>query len=134
MALNGLPNANAIKVGQVLKIAGTPLPTSVAPLEYTVQPGDTLYSIARKYNTTVEAICRANGIVNPWYIRVGQKLAIPPGGSSSSPGGNTYVVQPGDTLYSIAARFGKNVWDIVVANNLSDPYWIWVGQVLMIPS
>ncbi|MBC7261163.1 MAG: LysM peptidoglycan-binding domain-containing protein, partial [Chloroflexi bacterium] len=45
----------------------------------------------------------------------------------------TYVVQPGDTLYGIAARFGKNVWDIIAANNLSDPYWIWVGQVLTIP-
>jgi LysM repeat protein len=102
-------------------------------MEYIVQPGDTLFSIARRYNTTVEAIQRANGIVNPWYIRVGQKLVIPQGGTSPLPGGNTYVVQPGDTLYSIAARFGKNVWDIIVANNLTDPYWILVGQVLTIP-
>ncbi len=134
VALNGLPNANYINVGQVLKITGTPSPTSVAPLEHIVQPGDTLYAIARKYNTTVEAICRANGIVNPWYISVGQKLVIPQASTSPSPGGSTYVVQPGDTLYSIAARFGKNVWDIVVANNLSNPNLISVGQVLIIPS
>jgi len=42
-------------------------------------------------------------------------------------------VQPGDTLYSIAARLNKNAWDIVVANNLADPHWISVGQVLVIP-
>ncbi|MBC7232430.1 MAG: LysM peptidoglycan-binding domain-containing protein [Chloroflexi bacterium] len=134
VALNGLPNPNYIRVGQVLKITGTPPPSTGTAAEYTVQPGDTLFSIARRYNTTVEAISRANGIVNPWYIRVGQKLVIPQGGTSTTPsGGSTYVVQPGDTLYSIAARFGKNIWDIVAANNLSDPYWIWVGQVLTIP-
>jgi len=134
VALNGLQNANYIKVGQVLKIAGTPPPTSVPPSEYIVQPGDTLFSIARKYNTTVEAICRANGIVNPWYIHVGQRLILPGGSTTPLPGGSTYVVQAGDTLYSIAARFGKNVWDLVVANNLSNPNLISVGQVLTIPS
>jgi len=133
VALNGLPNANDIRVGQVLKIAGAS-PSTPGPFqEYVVQPGDTLYSIARRYNTTVDAISQANGIVNPWYISVGQKLIIPQGSSPPISSGNTYVVQPGDTLYSIAARFGKNVWDIIVANNLSDPHWISVGQVLVIP-
>nr|MBC7245463.1 LysM peptidoglycan-binding domain-containing protein [Chloroflexota bacterium] len=133
MALNGLQNPNLIRVGQVLKIVGTP-PSPGTTTEYIVQPGDTLFSIARRYNTTVEAISRANGIVNPWYIRVGQKLVIPQSSTPATPStGSTYVVQPGDTLYGIAARFGKNVWDIIAANNLSDPYWIWVGQVLTIP-
>jgi LysM repeat protein len=135
VALNGLQDANTIKVGQVLKIRGALPSPSVAPAEYIVQPGDTLYSIARRYNTTVEAICRANGIVNPWYIRVGQKLSIPSTAvTSSAAGTTTYTVQPGDTLYGIAARFGKSVWDIIVANNLTDPHLIWVGQVLIIPS
>lgn len=132
VALNGLQNPNFIRVGQVLKIVGTPTSPGTTT-EYIVQPGDTLFSIARRYNTTVEAISRANGIVNPWYIRVGQKLVISQGSTPTTPSGSTYVVQPGDTLYSIAARFGKNVWDIIAANNLPDPYWIWVGQVLTIP-
>jgi LysM repeat protein len=137
VALNGLENASYIRVGQVLIISGTavPTPAPAAGGEYTVQAGDTLYSIALRYGTTVEAIQSANGIVNAWYIRVGQKLIIPQGGTSSPPvtGGTTYVVQADDTLYSIAARFGKNVWDIVVANNLADPSLIYVGQVLTIP-
>jgi len=135
MALNNLPSADDISVGQVLKITGTPSPTSDTPLEYTVQLGDTLFSIAQRFGTTVDAISYANGIVNPWFIHVGQKLVISQGSSHAPPsGGNTYVVQPGDTLYSIAARFGKNVWDIIAANNLPDPQWISVGQVLVIPS
>ena len=136
VALNGLQNASYIRVGQVLRISGTASTTTPPATggEYTVQPGDTLYSIARRYNTTVEAIQSANGIVNPWYIRVGQKLIIPQGSTTPpATGGTTYVVQPDDTLYSIAAHFGKNVWDIVVANNLADPSLIYVGQVLTIP-
>jgi LysM repeat protein len=133
VALNKLPNASQIRVGQVLRIAGVPVPTPGTGQEYVVQAGDTLYSIARRFNTTVAAIQSANGIVNPWYISVGQRLVIPQGSTPPSSSGQTYTVQPGDTLYSIAARFSKNVWDIVTANNLADPYWILVGQVLVIP-
>jgi LysM repeat protein len=137
VALNGLQNASYIRVGQVLRISGTASPAPVPGTggEYTVQAGDTLYSIALRYGTTVEAIQSANGIVNPTYIRVGQMLIIPGGSGTPAPtaGGTTYVVQADDTLYSIAARFGKNVWDIVVANNLADPSLIYVGQVLTIP-
>ena len=137
VTLNGLENASYIRVGQVLRISGTasttPIPGSGG--EYTVQAGDTLFSIARRYGTTVEALQSANGIVNPSLIRVGQVLIIPGGGTTPPPttGGTTYVVQADDTLYTIAARFGKNVWDIVVANNLADPSLIYAGQVLTIP-
>jgi LysM repeat protein len=134
-ALNGIQDPASIQVGQVLRIAGTPGSAPGSGGEYVVQAGDTLFSIAQRHNTTVEAIQRANGIVNAWLIQVGQKLVIPQGSlAPSSATGSNYVVQPGDTLYSIAASFGKNVWDLVVANNLSDPYWIYVGQVLTIPS
>jgi len=84
VALNGLQDAALIRVGQVLKISSTSAPAPGPSVEYIVQPGDTLFSIAWRYNTTVEAIQRANGIVNPWYIRVGQKLVIPQGGSAPS--------------------------------------------------
>ena len=137
VALNGLQNASYIRVGQVLRISGTApsTPPTDGGGEYTVQAGDTLYSIARRYGTTVEAIQSANGILNPSYIRAGQKLTIPGASTTPAPttGGTTYVVQADDTLYSIADRFCKNVWDIVVANNLADPSLIYVGQVLIIP-
>jgi LysM repeat protein len=136
VAANGLQDADYIKTAQVLIIPSSQAqPAPGTGNEYTVQAGDTLFSLARRYGTTVEAIQLANGIVNPWYINVGQKLIIPAGSTEPQPppGDNTYIVQAGDTLYSIAARYGKNVWDVIVANNLSDPYWIYPGQVLAIP-
>lgn len=101
---------------------------------YTVKAGDTLSSIARRYGTTVDAIARANHLKNPNYIRVGQKLWIPgSGGGSSSCNGTWYTVQQGDTLYSIARRYGTTVEAITRANGLKDPYVIKTGQKLCIP-
>jgi LysM repeat protein len=102
---------------------------------YTVQPGDTLYSIARRHGTTVDAIAQANGILNPAYIRVGQALLIPtgPAGPLPSPTGGYYTVQRGDNLYRIALRFGTTYWVIAVANNLANPNYIYAGQRLLIP-
>ena len=102
---------------------------------YTVQRGDTLYSIARRYGVTVTAIAQANGILNPAYIRVGQVLLIPSGAPvpPPPPPGGYYVVQRGDNLYRIALRFGTTSWAIAVANNLPNPNRIYVGQRLLIP-
>lgn len=133
MALNGLANANMLSVGQVLRIPDQSS-APVGPNDYVVVAGDTLFSIAQRFGTTVEAIQRANGIINPAMISVGQRLTIPQGSSdtpSSQPG--TYVVQAGDTLYGIAAALGRSVQDLIAANNLSEPYLIVPGQVLIIP-
>ena len=103
---------------------------------HTVQRGDTLYSIARRYGTTVEAIAAANGITNPNLIRVGQKLTIPTSGSPApppSPGEKTYVVQPGDNLFRIALRYNMSYLYLASYNGISDPSRIYVGQVLRIP-
>jgi LysM repeat protein len=99
---------------------------------YTVQPGDTLYSIARRYSTTVQAIAQANGILNPAYIYVGQVLCIP-GAAPLPPSGGYYIVQRGDNLYRIALRFGTTYKAIAVANNLPNPNYIYAGQTLVIP-
>jgi len=138
---NNLSNAAFIRVGQVLTIpqgqpgGGSVPPSSGQQSTYTVQSGDTMYSIASRYGTTVAAIAQANGIVNPAYIRPGQVLIIPGStGEAPSQGSNTYVVQPGDTLTSIAARYGTTVWAIVTANNLPNQNWLSVGQTLIIPA
>lgn len=93
---------------------------------YTVQPGDTLFSIAQRFGSTVEAIAAANNISDPTQIPVGLELIIP---SSET----TYTVQPGDTLFSIAQRFGTTVEAIAERNNIADPAIISVGQELVIP-
>jgi LysM repeat protein len=113
-------------------------PATTAPstgLTYTVQRGDTLSAIAKRFGTTVDAIVRANGITNPSRIVTGQKLIIPGAttSSSSATGGRVYIVQRGDTLSRIAARYGTTVNAIVKANNLSNPNYIYAGQRLIIP-
>ena len=134
---NGISNTSLIRVGQVLCIPSGPTPPPPSDSYYTVQWGDTLYSIARRYGTTVQAIAQANQIYNPSLIHVGQVLHIPgwgpPPSPPSPPPATYYTVQRGDNLYRIARRFGTSVWAIVVANNISNPSLIYPGQVLLIP-
>jgi LysM repeat protein len=138
---NYLPNPNYLRPGQQLFIPGvtpTPAPTPGATptpcpsTVYIVRPGDTLSGIAWRFGTTVRAIMAANGLVNPNYIYVGQRLTIPTCGDPP-PSGRTYIVQYGDSLWKIAMRFGVSMWRLAVVNNLYYPYIIYPGQVLVIP-
>lgn len=129
---NGLADPNKIRAGQTLIIPASP-PPSPGPIRYVVQPGDNLYRISLKFKVSIDAIVALNRIVNPWYIRVGQVLLIPTSGPSVPPVTRTYVVQRGDTVWSIAARFGVTPWSIISLNNLANPNLIFVGQTLLIP-
>ena len=101
---------------------------------YTVKSGDTLSAIANDFGVTVDQLVRWNNISNPNLITVGQILYFSDKSSSGSGSGITYVVQAGDTLSGIAARFGTTVAELVSLNNISDPNLIYVGRVLKIPS
>lgn len=105
---------------------------------HVVQEGDTLWTIASRHGVSVEAIVSANGLSNPDALRLGQRLVIPnsstrtptPAAPSSS---ITYIVQPGDTLWSITAKYRVSVSAIVAANGLSTPDALKLGQRLLIP-
>jgi len=144
--LNNLVNPDILVIGQILSIPGAGQGTQPSSTQgstvYTVQVGDTMFSIAQRFHTTVDAIARANNIYNPWFIYVGQQLVIPveggegaPGSSTAPPGTGqkTYVVQPGDTLYSIALRFNTTVQALISLNNLSSLGLIYPGQILQLP-
>ncbi|GEL07855.1 LysM peptidoglycan-binding domain-containing protein [Salisediminibacterium halotolerans] len=82
VSLNKISNPNLIQVGQVLKLkkdaTASPSPSpSPSTANYTVKSGDTLYAIARRYNTSVQKITSANNISNINVIRIGQVLKIP---------------------------------------------------------
>jgi len=109
-----------------------PTPSSAGPVYHTVQAGENLYRISLRYGTTVNAIVAANDLLNANSVYVGQVLLIPVGGQAQ-PGPTTYVVQPGDTLYSIARRFGTTVDALAAHNGIAPPYAIMVGQTLRIP-
>ena len=136
--LNDL-GTNTIYVGQALQIPNTGSSGTTTPdtqTTYVVQKGDTLYSIALKYGTTPNAIIRKNNLKNN-TLTVGQTLTIPndvesTGDYSDMSNSNTYVVQRGDSLYSIANAYNVSVNDLRNINNLTSDI-LSVGQVLIIP-
>ena len=88
------------------------------------------------FGTTTTAIAQANGITNTSRISTGQRLRIPGAGTAttgSTTGGRVYIVQRGDNLSRIAAKYGVTVNAIVRANNLKNPSLIYAGQRLVIP-
>jgi LysM repeat protein len=139
---NGLRDTDMIYVGQVLKVPGASSSPSMpsdrgCAAYYTVQWGDTLSGIAWGHQTTVNALRQANDLYSD-FIYQGQRLCVPPGGMASRPASaapeyDYYTVQPGDTLMSIASRFGVSQAALMSANNLANSNLIYVGQRLTIP-
>lgn len=109
---------------------------------YVVQRGDTLAAIAKRYGTTVDALVQLNGLKNPNVLIVGQKLRVPCADQPPvvvippppPPTGECtwVVVQKGDTLSKLAARYNTTVRAIVERNGLKNPNLIFVGQKLCI--
>lgn len=95
---------------------------------YIVQQGDTLYSIARLFNTTVQEIKRLNNLSSN-IISPGMELILSENISDTT----TYTVSKGDTLYSIAAKFNTTVQEIKDINNLTSNV-LSIGQQLLIPT
>ncbi|MCM1321657.1 MAG: M23 family metallopeptidase [Bacteroides sp.] len=126
-----------------LIICAAAFSSAYAQENYVVQKGDTLYSIGRKYQVTVAELCEANGIADSSVLKAGQKIIIPskenpPAPSASKDAGipdktESYTVQKGDTLYSIARRMGITVDILKILNQMSGNNTIKVGQILSVP-
>lgn len=119
-------NSNLIYPGQILNIPGT------GTSSYTVQPGDSLFLIARRYNLSLHELRQANNIWHD-YIRPGQTIYIPRSQSAPPPNTSVYTIQPNDSLYLIAQKYGTTVAKIKSLNNLQSNI-IYPGQQLIIPS
>jgi LysM repeat protein/predicted nucleic acid-binding Zn ribbon protein len=139
---NGLKSSSLIHPGDELiiplPIADTPTPTttptpSPTPFTYTVKARDTLSEIAKRYGTTVEALMDANGIKDATTLHIGTKLTIvQPPDFTATMAYETYTVQEGDNLYTIAAKYDMTVAQIKEANSLKGDK-LNVGQKLHIP-
>ena len=98
-----------------------------------IQPGDTLSEIAIMYNTTVARLVELNSIANPNLIFAGETLLVPTSSKTQVSDNAIYIVKRGDTLTSIAQKFGVSINSIISINNISNPNLIFVGQRLKIP-
>lgn len=152
---NGMTDSTLIRIGKTLTIPGgsapaipsaaSPLPQTASPGTYVVQSGDTLWSIAQKFGTSVAALTQFNNVANASLIRVNQTLSIPAGAkapavatANTSPAlaqtpSSTYTVASGDTLSGIASRHGTSVSALSSVNGLTNPSLIRAGQSLTIP-
>ena len=113
----------------------TPVPTattapSTGGFDYVVKTGDTLWGLALRFGTTVEAIKTANSLSSDTIYK-GNTLTIPgtPGAGTTV----THVVQPGENLFRIALKYGTTVEAIAATNGIVNPNVVYVGQQLTIP-
>ena len=126
--LNNL-SSTVLLPGQILLIPGvSSQPTYTT---YVVQRGDTLYAIANSYGVSVDEIKRLNNLSSN-NLSIGQELLIPTDKTITETNYEVYTVVSGDTLYSIANRYGISVDDIKRANNLTSNF-LSIGQRLQIP-
>ncbi len=138
LAVSLATTAGVTAVGGLTGMVAAPAASAApAPGTYTVQPGDTLATIAAAHATTIEAMVAANHLADPNLIFPGQVLVVGGGASVTSgalagAGSGSYTVQAGDTLGSIAGRFGTSWEALAAANHLADPNMIMPGQVLSV--
>lgn len=113
----------------------------VAGDDLVVQPGDTLWDIALEHETTVDALAALNGLADPSFIQIGQRIVLwPPSAPAAAPAAPVagpepmvHVVEPDQTLWSISLAYGTTVPALVELNQIENPSLIRIGQILAIP-
>lgn len=121
--------SNILSIGQVLKLPSdkvSDVEKEENTISYTVQKGDSLYSIARKYSTTIDKIKDLNNLTTN-LLSIGQVLLIPTDTNLET----TYTVQKGDSLYSIAKKYDTTVDRLKQLNNLKSNL-LSIGQILIV--
>ncbi len=102
-------------------------------ISYTIARGQTLYSIARQFNTTVADILAANPALDVQLYFAGDVICIPRPGTGCQ-NGVAYTVRRGDSFYLIAQRFGVPLASVLAANPGVDPAQLTIGQVICVPT
>jgi len=159
LALNNIKDKNALSIGQIIKIPQDNFPAADYTM-HVVKKGDTLWSIAQKYNLSVDLIFTTNNIANSELISIGQEMKIPShknavtetkivnqaivekknnniNNNVSQPENAepiVYTVKAGDNLWNISRKYGVSVEVIISVNNLKEKDLLSLGQKIEIPA
>ena len=122
---------NKVRTILLLAVFAAPLQADTV---HRLQPGETLYSLHRKYDVEVSALLNANGISDPSSLSVGMELIIPGESATipASPSSGEYTVQPGDTYYSIARSHDMVVDELLSMNARDSKRILRVGETLLV--
>jgi LysM repeat protein len=157
-AANGLNEGSLLQIGQVIRLPGANAPAPAAqtapaaaapPVEtepYTVQEGDTLFSIAARRGVTWQEVAAVNGYGEQAILQIGQEIRVPkkkviaaemPTGFASAPAdpaatapANTHTVASGETIISIALQHGLDWQQLLALNGLAEDTLLQPGQQL----
>ncbi|NLM40639.1 MAG: LysM peptidoglycan-binding domain-containing protein [Firmicutes bacterium] len=136
-----IQNPALIFPGQIVCVPTSPAPPPpVCPpgtFRYTVRPGDSMFLIAQRFGVSLNALIAANPqISNPSLIFPGQVICVPSAPPTTCPPGTfRYTVQPGDTMFTIAQRFGVSLNALIAANpQIPNPNRITPGQIICVPT
>lgn len=135
LLVNGLDESDLIFPGQTLLVPGGE--GAAVPAGYVVQAGDTLAAVAQRFSTTAEAVATANRLVSSDSLYAGQTLAVVSETGSPEPRpvtGTLHLVQAGETMLMVAARYALSPEAIAAANNLDLPLELFEGMRLRVPA
>lgn len=152
-AINGLSENSLLQIGQVIRLpgAGDPapgiggpaavdIPADLATRDYVVRSGDTLVTIAARHDADWQTLAAINGLSEQSVLQIGQALKVPANGGSLAASATpqtaparTHTVQPGETVISIALKYGVSWRELLARNSLDENDLLSIGQVLQIP-
>jgi uncharacterized protein YkwD/LysM repeat protein len=139
-AANNLTQWSLLQIGQTLVIPGqgaastrpdvVDAGTQASELQYIVRSGDTLSSIAERYGVSWQMLAAVNNLTDASVLHIGDLILIPQANPQTK---RVYIIQPGDTVVDIGARFGVDWRQILSLNNLAPNSLLQVGRTIRLP-